>query len=93
MCYFLFHKDISNFVGCKSFVKTCIPVNFFIFIAPPLVIFFKNNFLIDQSIGVAYHGFHTLLHFEHHVFLALDNLFYNMLDNVSPVQVYYKEAI
>ena len=28
--------------------------------------------LYDHSIGVAYLGFHTLLYFEHRVFLALD---------------------
>ena len=28
--------------------------------------------LYDHSIGVAYLGFHTLLYFEHQVFLVLD---------------------
>ena len=39
------------------------------------LLFQKHLIVSDHSIRVAYFGFHTLLYFEHWVFLALDNVF------------------
>ena len=63
----------------KSFVKTCISVIIFVFLRHPVFFFFKNNILIDLQwslkIRFVYLSFHTLLYFQHRVFLALDNVF------------------
>ena len=44
-----------------------------------LLLFFIKNIVLsifsDQSTRVAYLGSHTLLYFEHRIFLALDNAF------------------
>ena len=59
------------------FVKTYISANLTVFFAVSPVIFLKMFFLIfsGHTICAAYLGFHTLLYFEHQVFLALDNVF------------------
>ena len=47
----------------------------------------------DQSICVAYLGFYTLLHFEHQVFLGLDNVlsYYKQGHIKKPKQVYQQK--
>ena len=64
---------------------------FLSFLRYPLFFFLKNFFYFffnfsDHSIRFAYLGFHTLLYFEHPVFLALDNVFYHNKDTKKPKQ-------
>ena len=65
---------LKNFL-VNFFVKTCIPVNRFVFFASSPVFLFLFFIFSDHSVHVTYLGFHALLYFEHQFFLGLDNVF------------------